>query len=90
VHCHNKMVLVDGNGVVISSQNWSNAAVSENREAGLLLEHKRGRDYFGAIFESDWSTPRKDPGGDQPEVLARESLRTGAFLRVMAGDYAEV
>ena len=58
VRCHTKMVLVDGNGVVISSQNWSNAAMSENREAGLLLEHKRSRDYFGAIFESDWSTPR--------------------------------
>lgn len=90
VHCHNKMILVDGRGVLISSQNWSNAAVSENREAGLLLDHKGIHDYFAKIFESDWSTAMKNPGGDQPEVLTPESVRKGNFVRVMAGDYAEV
>ena len=37
VHCHNKMVLVDGKGVLVSSQNWSNSAVAKNREAGVWL-----------------------------------------------------
>lgn len=90
VHCHNKMVLVDGTGVLVSSQNWSDAAVSENREAGLLFNHKGIRDYFAAIFESDWATALKDPSGVQPEVLAPETVRAGGFIRVMAGDYAEV
>ena len=31
VHCHNKMILVDGKHVLVSSQNWSNSAVSKNR-----------------------------------------------------------
>lgn len=29
VHCHNKMIIVDGKSVLISSQNWSDAAVSK-------------------------------------------------------------
>ncbi len=90
VHCHNKMILIDGKGVLISSQNWSNAAVSENREAGLWLEHRGIRDYFARIFEDDWSTAAKTPGGDGPEVISAETLREGGFVRVMAGDYAEV
>jgi phosphatidylserine/phosphatidylglycerophosphate/cardiolipin synthase-like enzyme len=77
VRCHTKMVLVDGNGVVISSPNWSNAAMSENREAGLLLEHNRSRDYFGATFESDWSTPRKDQEG-----ISLKCLRGRVFVQV--------
>jgi phosphatidylserine/phosphatidylglycerophosphate/cardiolipin synthase-like enzyme len=84
------MVLVDGTGVLVSSQNWSNAAVSENREAGLLFNHKGIRDYFAAIFESDWSSAMKDPGGDKPESVGPETVRAGGFIRVAAGDYAEV
>jgi phosphatidylserine/phosphatidylglycerophosphate/cardiolipin synthase-like enzyme len=34
VHCHNKMVLIDNGGTLVSSQNWSDSAVTENPEAG--------------------------------------------------------
>src|SRR5204863_407915 len=54
VNCHNKMVLVDGSGVLVSSQNWSKAAVWENREAGLYLRHPGVCGYFTGIFETDW------------------------------------
>jgi hypothetical protein len=84
------MVLIDGPGVLGSSQNWSDAAVSENREAGLLFNHKGIRDYFAVICESDWSTAMKEPGGDKPESVGPETVRAGGFVRVMAGDYAEV
>ena len=90
VHCHNKLILVDGAGVLVSSQNWSNAAVSENREAGVWLEHKGIAGYFQKIFESDWNTAVKDPTGKSPDAIEPEALREGSFVRVMAGDYAEV
>jgi phosphatidylserine/phosphatidylglycerophosphate/cardiolipin synthase-like enzyme len=90
VHCHNKLIVIDGSGVLISSQNWSNAAVSENREAGVWLKHAGIAGYFQSIFESDWSTAVKDPMGQGPESIGPEALRTGGFVRVMAGDYAEV
>jgi phosphatidylserine/phosphatidylglycerophosphate/cardiolipin synthase-like enzyme len=90
VHCHNKLILVDDEGVLVSSQNWSNAAVTENREAGLWLEHAKIAGYFRKIFESDWSTAVRDPTGKTPETMTLESLPAGQFIRVMASDYAEV
>jgi phosphatidylserine/phosphatidylglycerophosphate/cardiolipin synthase-like enzyme len=90
VHCHNKMVLIDGKGVLVSSQNWSRSAVWQNREAGVLLEHAGICDYFTQIFESDWSTALKQLPGVEPETVAPETLRSGKFIRVEPGDYREV
>jgi phosphatidylserine/phosphatidylglycerophosphate/cardiolipin synthase-like enzyme len=85
-HCHNKLIIVDGRTVLISSQNWSNAAVSENREAGLLLTSKELARYYGAIFESDWSSglkavPRRRMKPEEAVVPVIEADR---------GDYVEV
>jgi phosphatidylserine/phosphatidylglycerophosphate/cardiolipin synthase-like enzyme len=90
VHCHNKMVLVDGEGVLVSSQNWSNSAVSKNREAGVWLTHKGIGDYFTQIFENDWKTARKAPDAPVEDVVEPESLRAGGFVRVSPADYQEV
>jgi phosphatidylserine/phosphatidylglycerophosphate/cardiolipin synthase-like enzyme len=89
VHLHNKLILIDDEGVLVSSQNWSNAAVFENREAGLWLENSSINSYFKKIFESDWSTASKKLKG-VPEVLAPEAITPGRFVRVMAGDFREV
>ncbi len=90
VHCHNKMVLVDGEGVLVSSQNWSNSAVSKNREAGVWLSEKRICKYFTDIFENDWKTARKAPDAAPEAVVEPESLRAGGFIRVSPADYQEV
>jgi phosphatidylserine/phosphatidylglycerophosphate/cardiolipin synthase-like enzyme len=89
VHLHNKLILIDGDGVLVSSQNWSNAAVSENREAGLWFENRSINSYFRKIFESDWSTAAKKLKG-APESLAPQEITPGKFVRVMAGDFREV
>ncbi|MBE1551837.1 hypothetical protein GGC64_005924 [Mycobacterium sp. OAS707] len=96
VHCHNKMVIVDRAAVLISSQNWSDFAVTKNREAGLWVPDADIAEYFTPIFETDWSTAFKSP--DQtftgtnvtPEAIAPEALRAGGFVKVEPGDYREV
>ncbi|MEA2905804.1 MAG: hypothetical protein QOI12_3191 [Alphaproteobacteria bacterium] len=90
VHCHNKMVLVDGEGVLVSSQNWSNSAVSKNREAGVWLSHSGICGYFTQIFENDWKTALKAPDAPAEEVVEPEALRKGGFVRVSPADYQEV
>ncbi len=90
VHCHNKMIVVDGATVLVSSQNWSDAAVTKNREAGLLLTHKGIAKYFTGIFENDWETAfRKIPVPSKPQVEP-EALRAGGFVQVVPADYREV
>jgi phosphatidylserine/phosphatidylglycerophosphate/cardiolipin synthase-like enzyme len=89
VHCHNKMVLVDGTGVLVSSQNWSNSAVSKNREAGVWLSHAGICGYFTQIFENDWKTALKTPEAtvSAKDVVEPEALRNGGFVRVAPADY---
>ena len=90
VHCHNKMIIIDGSRILISSQNWSDSAVSKNREAGLLLSHKGLAKYFTGIFEIDWSTAfTKLPKPEAPQI-ALATLRRGGFIQAVPADYREV
>ena len=92
VHCHNKMIVVDGRAALISSQNWSDSAVSKNREAGLWVEHNGLASYFSAIFETDWDAAFKAPdAGKKPSgVVTPQTIAKGGFIRVVRADYEEV
>ena len=90
VHCHNKMIVVDGNAVLVSSQNWSDFAVTKNREAGVWLTHKGIAKYFGAIFEYDWKVGFKTPEKGVTHAASPEAVREGGFVRVVRADYEEV
>ena len=91
MHCHNKLIIVDGQTVLVSSQNWSNSAVSKNREAGLLLDHKGIARYFSDIFENDWETAFKQvPNVSPAKKLTPQALRAGGFVEIVAADHREV
>lgn len=90
VHCHNKMVIIDGKGVLVSSQNWSKAAVWENREAGLWIEHRGIANYFTSIFETDWKDGKKTLPRFPAKKIGPQTVQRGGFVRVSAADYAEV
>jgi phosphatidylserine/phosphatidylglycerophosphate/cardiolipin synthase-like enzyme len=91
VHCHNKLIIVDKQRVLVSSQNWSDMAVSRNREAGVIIHHAPIARYYTAIFTSDWETGlTKLRRGPRPELFAPESLPTGKVVPLNWGDYTEV
>jgi phosphatidylserine/phosphatidylglycerophosphate/cardiolipin synthase-like enzyme len=91
VHCHNKLVIVDSKTVLVSSQNWSKAAVLENREAGLLFDHTGVAGYFSDIFEVDWKTAQKKlPATIGANIISPESLKKGGFIEVSAADYQQL
>ena len=91
VHCHNKMVLIDGHGVLVSSQNWWNSAVSKNREAGVWLSHPGICGYFTGYFrerlEDRAQGAECHTGGND---RARNRFERGGFVRVSPADYQEV
>lgn len=90
VHCHNKLILVDDEAVLISSQNWSNTGVGTNREAGVLMRYPDIARYYTEIFQSDWSTAQKTIPKVGAESISAETLRKGNFVEVVAADYQEV
>jgi phosphatidylserine/phosphatidylglycerophosphate/cardiolipin synthase-like enzyme len=90
IHCHNKLIIIDNRSVLISSQNWSNAAVRENREAGLLIRLPEMARYFASIFASDWEVAQKKlPAKAEPESVALEAVSADKFMEVNLGDYVQ-
>lgn len=51
---HNKGVVVDGSKVVISSINWGENSVRNNREVGVVVENEEVARYFQQVFHHDW------------------------------------
>jgi len=90
VHCHNKLIVVDNRSVLVSSQNWSDTAVLQNREAGLMFEYPEIAKYYAGIFEADWSTAKKTLPAGAPETVSESRVAKGNFIEVVPADYMEV
>src|SRR5581483_10709065 len=52
---HNKGMVVDSRVAVVSSQNWSGAGVTANRDAGLIIYNEDAARYWEQIFVHDWT-----------------------------------
>ncbi|WP_331236513.1 phospholipase D-like domain-containing protein [Natronorarus salvus] len=51
---HTKGVIVDDRRVLVSSVNWNNNSVRNNRELGLLVESEEVGGFYASVFRSDW------------------------------------
>ena len=51
---HTKGVIVDDRYVLVSSVNWNNNSVRNNRELGLLVESEAVGEFYASVFRSDW------------------------------------
>ena len=52
---HNKGIVIDHEIAVVSSQNWSGAGVTDNRDAGVIIYDSDAAQYFEQIFIHDWT-----------------------------------
>ena len=52
---HNKGMIVDNKSVLISSINWNENSVRNNREAGIIIESKNVANYYKDVFFNDWN-----------------------------------
>ncbi len=67
---HNKGVIVDGDMVLVSSINWNENSVMNNRETGVIIEGDAAG-YYKDIFEHDWESALKiDPNGGRSRVTS--------------------
>jgi phosphatidylserine/phosphatidylglycerophosphate/cardiolipin synthase-like enzyme len=51
---HNKGIIVDGRIVLISSINYSDGSISDNREAGVIIENDAVAQWYQNVYDYDW------------------------------------
>jgi len=51
---HNKAFIADNRIILICSINWSEESISENREAGVIIEHEGVAGWYQEVFDYDW------------------------------------
>ncbi|MCE7747478.1 MAG: hypothetical protein GPJ51_03710 [Candidatus Heimdallarchaeota archaeon] len=66
---HNKYVSVDGETVQVSSINWSNNSIENNREAGAIVKNANIAAYFKEVFDYDWTNGETPVGFAAPVAL---------------------
>ncbi|MFW9965165.1 MAG: phospholipase D-like domain-containing protein [Candidatus Sifarchaeia archaeon] len=57
---HNKAFIADGRIILICSINWSEESISENREAGVIIEHEGIAGWYQEVFDYDWGIANYD------------------------------
>jgi phosphatidylserine/phosphatidylglycerophosphate/cardiolipin synthase-like enzyme len=97
VHCHNKLIVVDEERVLLGSQNWSSTGLLSNREASLLVEHAPVAAYFAEIFDADWSMseptaapPDQILGLDPSAIVTGKDFARGGVVISSVSDYKAV
>jgi phosphatidylserine/phosphatidylglycerophosphate/cardiolipin synthase-like enzyme len=97
VHCHNKLIVVDGEKTLLGSQNWSTTGVTTNREASLLVENAEIAGYFAGIFDADWAmsqpeeaTPEAFFAAVVAELAASAEAAGAGVVQSSLRDYADV
>ena len=51
---HNKGIIVDGRIVLVSSINYSDNSIEDNREAGVIIENEDIAQWYLEVFDFDW------------------------------------
>jgi cardiolipin synthase A/B len=52
---HNKGAVVDNTSILISSINWNENSILNNRETGIIITHPEIASVYSTIFLSDWN-----------------------------------
>ena len=59
-YIHNKGMLIDGNVTLISSINWDENSIMNNRETAVLITSAPIAAHYGALFDRDWQVSSTD------------------------------
>ncbi len=76
---HNKGLIVDDRAV-ISSINWGDSAINENREAGVIVASPQVAEHFARLFWQDWNIDPFPPQAVLPWTYLLLSPGEPAFL----------
>ena len=58
-YIHNKGMIIDNQKVLVSSVNGTKNSMKNNRELGIVVDGSDAADYYGQIFDFDWTNSGK-------------------------------
>lgn len=73
---HNKGMIVDNKSVLISSINWNENSVLNNREAGIIIKNEALAEYFVEVFLYDWSLVEPKQKIQEENILSTDNKNT--------------
>ena len=89
LNSHTKGIIIDRKQVLIGSQNWSQLGVTLNRDASVLFDDEPLANYFGEIFDHDWTNLASPKIGSEmlgARVASPGEATPAGFRRINAAD----
>lgn len=71
---HSKLIIVDGEYVVVGSTNWSYYSLDQNYEANVVIKSEQVADRFEEFFEGVIDESEKEYSAPLDQVTAREAM----------------
>lgn len=84
---HTKGMIIDNTTVLVSSINWNQNSLENNREAGVLIHSDVAAAFFADVFAQDWNAQDRAPAVKVDAVKLLGAA--GAFL-IVGGAAAKV
>jgi len=73
---HNKGMIVDNKSVLISSINWNENSVLNNREAGIIIKNQELAEYYVDVFFYDWNLTPPNQKIKEENILSTDYKNT--------------
>ncbi|MFW5946696.1 MAG: phospholipase D-like domain-containing protein [Candidatus Natronoplasma sp.] len=77
---HNKGIIVDEENVLVSTINWNDNSIFQNRELGVIVKNSDVGKYYSQVFLDDWRDlvdPIADAGDEKTIAVGEEARLTG-------------
>jgi subtilisin family serine protease/phosphatidylserine/phosphatidylglycerophosphate/cardiolipin synthase-like enzyme len=91
-HLHNKGIIIDDDIVVITSTNFTDTSIEENRECGIVIYSTDVADYFSKLFDLDWKNGLEEPLAVPTEIVTESDprIKWNTYHRISLADVYEV
>jgi len=85
---HNKGMIIDNESVLISSINWNENSVLNNREVGVIIKNKKLAKYYAEVFFYDWNLSSSEEKTQEENILSADYKNTIYIMIIFTMTFA--
>lgn len=80
--CHNKGIIADGERLMLGSHNITNAGLTANRDASVIIEDHDICEYYRPVFEHDWNALGEPQPLPEPRLASATEFAPPGMVRM--------